>query len=421
MADIELRYLWFAKGRSAEYPFYRRDNLRIALYSPEGQRLRKGDLGIAQAHDQVHARFEQGSRGKDEGEDDKIIAGSLRHGIVEFRKSPEFQTNLKPATKRNYNKAYDWLLSPPGTPKAPDNASAGNDARPKRHRGHGHRPLASMDQEAVIALRDLRYDPPEDMRSKRSRSGVFPGTANLLVAALSRLSKFVSSQPRKFHLPRGWQNPAIGIETLKGGDGYRPWEQWEIDQFREKWLVKTTERAIFDDFLDTGQREIDIWAMKREHYRRRKIVSHDATGIWTAEREIRVVQEKTRERIWIPAADELIPVLDYLLGSHKGDWFFVTRTGEHMSQGYMTRILCRAITRAGLPKDCHPHGLRVTFATRMIEWGLDHQTISSIVGHTTFAMAWKYTEKRRKARFGVATMNRGLAAHRAGQDLLVDD
>jgi hypothetical protein len=193
MANIELPYLWYAKGRSANYAFYRRDNILMALFSPNGDRLRKGDPGIEQAHAQVHDRFENGSREKDEDDEDKkIIPGSLRHGIVELRKSPVFQANLKLSTRQTHNKAFNWLLSPPGTPKESDNPKAGNEARPKRHPGHGHRPLASMDQEAVVALRDLRYDPPEDMRGKRSRSGVFPETANQVVAALSKLSKFAA-------------------------------------------------------------------------------------------------------------------------------------------------------------------------------------------------------------------------------------
>jgi site-specific recombinase XerD len=92
-----------------------------------------------------------------------------------------------------------------------------------------------------------------------------------------------------------------------------------------------------------------------------------------------------------------------------------------MSLYYMTSILNKAIEDAGLPKDCQPHGLRVTFATRMIELRLDYQAIESIVGHTTMAMAIKYTEKRRKARFAIDTLDRAIAAHDDGEELLVDE
>lgn len=279
-----------------------------------------------------------------------------------------------------------------------------------------------MDQEVVISLRDLRYNPPKDMRSERSPVGVFPASANLLLSALGALFQFITLRPRKFRLPRGWKSPTEGVPRIKGGDGYRPWEEeTEIEKFSEKWPVGTIQRAIFAVYLGTGQRGIDVWGMERKHYRPRKLVFHDATGIWTAEREISVVQEKTGARVWVPAADELMPILDGLLKSHSGEWFFVTQAGEHMAHSYMTAILRDAIDEAGLPDDCHPHGLRATFATRMIEWGLDHQTIESIVGHTTLEMARYYTRKRRAARFAVETMNRGLAARRAGRELLVDE
>src|SRR5689334_9914541 len=116
-----------------------------------------------------------------------------------------------------------------------------------------------MDGEVVIGLRDLRYNPPEDMRGNRSRAGVQPASANAL---LSALCSFVKLQRRKFRLPREWQHPTVGVPLFKGGDGYRPWEQDEIDAFRDHWAIGSIQRAIFDTFLDTGQRGSDVWGMR---------------------------------------------------------------------------------------------------------------------------------------------------------------
>ncbi len=417
MAEVDLPYLWFATGRKGRrYPFYRRAGRLTPITDLDGKRLLGGDFGLFEAYERIHASFVDDTPESDS----EIIPGSLRHGIVEFSMSPEFQ-QLKPNTKKSYNQAFEWLLKPPSTPTTGDNAEDESHHKYKRHKGHGHRPLASMDQEVVISLRDLRYDPPKDMRNKRAHVGVFSSSANALLSALGGLFQFITLRPRKFRLPRGWKSPTEGVPRLKGGDGYRPWEEAEIEQYYDRWPPETIQRAIFDVYLDTGQRGIDVWGMKRKHYRPRKRVFHDATGISTAEREISVVQEKTGARVWIPAADELMPILDRLLKSHSGEWFFVTQAGEHMAHSYFASIVREAIDDAGLPDDCHPHGLRATFATRMIEWGLDHQTIEAIVGHTTMQMAWYYTRKRREGRFAVATMNRGLAAHRAGQELLVDE
>jgi integrase len=61
------------------------------------------------------------------------------------------------------------------------------------------------------------------------------------------------------------------------------------------------------------------------------------------------------------------------------------------------------------------HGLRYTFATRAIELGLDWQTIESIVGHKTAAMAFKYTQQRRQARLAIATLNQVRNANTAAR------
>jgi integrase len=66
-----------------------------------------------------------------------------------------------------------------------------------------------------------------------------------------------------------------------------------------------------------------------------------------------------------------------------------------------------AIRAASLPDDCTPHGCRYTFATRALELGLDWQPVESIVGHRTAEMAFKYTEKRRRARLAIATLDAG--------------
>lgn len=208
---------------------------------------------------------------------------------------------------------------------------------------------------------------------------------------------------------------------LQVGEGHRPWEEDEVDRFADHWRVGTIQRAIRDTFLDTGQRGVDVWRMEREHFRPVRRRRDDLIGLLVSDREISVVQQKTRARIWVPASNELIPSVDWLLDSHGGEWFFMTETGERMSQAQMTKILTDAIREAGLPADCTPHGLRVTFATRMIETGLDYQTIEAIVGHTNMAMAIKYTKQRRRGRLAIATLNVAMAARRAGQELLVDE
>jgi integrase len=84
---------------------------------------------------------------------------------------------------------------------------------------------------------------------------------------------------------------------------------------------------------------------------------------------------------------------------------FPTPTGRPLKVDHMRHLMRDAFRAASLPDDCTLHGLRYTFATRAIELGLDWQTIESIVGHKTAEMAVKYTEKRRRARLAIVSLD----------------
>ena len=56
-----------------------------------------------------------------------------------------------------------------------------------------------------------------------------------------------------------------------------------------------------------------------------------------------------------------------------------------------------AITEAGLPLDCQPHGLRKAAGRRLAEAGATAKMIMSVLGHTTLAEAERYTEEADQA------------------------
>src|ERR1044072_28954 len=52
-----------------------------------------------------------------------------------------------------------------------------------------------------------------------------------------------------------------------------------------------------------------------------------------------------------------------------------------------------AISEAGLPLACQPHGLRKATGRRLAEAGATAKMIMSVLGHTTLAEAERYTEE----------------------------
>ena len=121
--------------------------------------------------------------------------------------------------------------------------------------------------------------------------------------------------------------------------------------------------------------------------------------------EIAVAQEKTGERVWIPASRDLRAALDPWLAGARACRAAADADRPATKVDHMRHLMRAAMRAAGLPDDCTLHRLRYTFATRAIELGLDWQTIESIVGHKTADMAFKYTQQRRLARLAIVTLD----------------
>src|SRR5260370_221228 len=233
-----------------------------------------------------------------------------------------------------------------------------------------------MPREAVLKLRDEFQGTPR--------------TANYIVSVLRLVLTYAEERKRTFRVPPYRISPARRPKKLKTGEGHRRWEEIEIDGYRKHWVIGTLERVLFEAFLNTGQRGGDVAPMIRQQYFRG---------------EIAVAQEKTKERVWIPASSDLRAVLDPWLEGHDHVVLFPTDTGRPLRVNYMRHLMRDAMRAAGLPDDCTLHGLRYTFATRGLELGLDWQTVESIVGHRTPAMGFKYTDERRRARLTIATLD----------------
>jgi integrase len=357
LARVDLPYLWAPQGRSKVYWFYRRAGHRIPIISSDGKRLAQGDPGFLEAYEQIHQNFGVVAR-------DAPGVGTLAHLIESYRAAPEFRA-LAPKTRKDYGRFLDMLKEQ-----------------------HGHRSVAAMPREAVFKLRD-------DFQAT-------PRTANYLVSVLRVILSYAEDRKQTFRLPPHWTNPARHPKKLKTGEGHQPWEEIELTSFRERWGIGSLERVVFEAFLNTGQRGGDIVPMIRRQY-------HQG--------EIAVAQEKTKERVWVPASRDLREVLDPWLASHDQLVLFPTETGRPLQVDHMRHLMRDAIRAADLPDTCTLHGLRYTFATRGLELGLDWQTIESIVGHRTAEMAFKYTEKRRRSRLVIATLDRGTAR---AQELIVD-
>jgi enterobacteria phage integrase len=126
----------------------------------------------------------------------------------------------------------------------------------------------------------------------------------------------------------------------------------------------------------TGQRRSDVHRMTWA----------DVNGT-----KIRVTQQKGGTKLTIELHSDLRLVLDAAERKHIST--LVTEFGRPFTVNGFSRFMRDAITAAGLPLDCQPHGLRKAAGRRLAEANCRPHEIMAILGHKTLSEAERYTRE----------------------------
>lgn len=178
-------------------------------------------------------------------------------------------------------------------------------------------------------------------------------------------------------------DPMVGLKRPKGGS-IRSWTEDEVGQFKERWPLGTRQRLAFCLTEYLGQRRSDTHRMAWSDINPR-------TG------RIKVVQQKTEAKLEIPIHEDLLYVLDDAharRGTVVGlnDPIIKTEAGIGFTVAGFSDWLRDAITAAGLPLDCKPHGLRHLAGVRMAEAGCTDEEMMAVLGHRSATSLRIYTQ-----------------------------
>lgn len=235
---------------------------------------------------------------------------------------------------------------------------------------HGHRTVAGLTRQRIV-------------------SGILQPYADRPGAALSTLKTL--RVLIRHGIDIGWldHDPSLGIKRPKTQE-IRSWTDAEIAAFEQRWPIGTKQRLAFALMLYTGQRRSDVYRM---------------TWADVSEGTIRVAQQKTGRKLTIPLHRDLLAVL---AAAAERDHVTIINTeyGKPFTVDGFSQWIRDAITAAGLPLDCQPHGLRKAAGRRLAEAGCTAHEIMAVLGHKTLTEAERYTRDADQARLAQAALNK---------------
>jgi integrase/recombinase XerD len=117
------------------------------------------------------------------------------------------------------------------------------------------------------------------------------------------------------------------------------------------------------------------------------------------EKYVRVLGKGKRERVVPLTGASVRSLRDYLrdarpalTGKGPSDAVFLNRRGSKLSRMGLWGILTRHARAAGLERGFHPHMLRHSFATHLLEGGADLRVIQELLGHASVTTTQIYTQ-----------------------------
>jgi integrase/recombinase XerD len=146
--------------------------------------------------------------------------------------------------------------------------------------------------------------------------------------------------------------------------------------------------------------------------RLRELLALKVTDIDSARMVLHVRHGKGKKDRQVPLSPRLLEVLrEYWRTYRPTNWLFPgLKPGTALTDGTVQRICRRAATRAGLTKRIHPHTLRHSFATHLLEAGVDLLSVQVMLGHSHFNTTAKYLHVSQRRLQGLPQLLDGLVA-----------
>jgi integrase/recombinase XerC len=154
------------------------------------------------------------------------------------------------------------------------------------------------------------------------------------------------------------------------------------------------DHAMLELFYSSGLRlaelvGLDVRYVKRAGYESAGWLKRDAA-------EVEVLGKGNRHRV-VPVGRKALDALDAWLAvrdtlvKHDDAPLFLSVRGNRMAPGVVRERVKRAALAAGIPANVHPHVLRHSFATHLLQSSGDLRAVQELLGHASIAATQVYT------------------------------
>ncbi|MDR2748668.1 MAG: tyrosine recombinase XerC [Bifidobacteriaceae bacterium] len=154
---------------------------------------------------------------------------------------------------------------------------------------------------------------------------------------------------------------------------------------KKLWEEDRKNRVLYQNYLivevlySTGIRVSELVNLKKEHF-------DFFNGLLTVK-----LGKGNKDRI-IPVGKKALDAVEYYLNNfeQKNEFIFINHHGEQINVRQVSNTVHKLSAWAHLP-DIHPHSLRHSAATALLENGADLRSVQEFLGHESLGTTQKYT------------------------------